>query len=690
MSLNIRQRLPLFICILLLVIISIFATTSFVGIKHASLNIGEQRLIEGTNQLSSLLVSSVRSIKSNNYSVANWPAVKSFLSTDGKDSATARHLRDLLTVDSNTVATIVLSKDGRLLLSSARNGKAVFFEADSLVRKIINTSHDSTYVGKFYYIKDSVYYPSISPVSNEGAIVGYFLQWRLLNNSRQTLSQISQLLGDDSRLLLGNKDGSLWTDIVSVVSKPEVDTSSATKIYKYKNNENEALLGRMKEVPNSSWIIAVEIPEKKILEPAHKVLTWIILAGLIILAIGIFVAWQMSRKISEPLVQLTSASTAIASGHYPASIVQTDRLDELGKLARAFNAMSTKVQKSQQTLESEAAKYRMLFEKNPMPMWIVSKQTNMIIDVNEAAIRHYGYSREEFLNLKAASLRPDEDLDKYLDYFNNYSTGPTKTGVWKHKRKDGVIILVDVYADDILYKKEPARFVLVNDITERIKSEEEIIRYQVNKQKLITEVTIEAQEKEREEIGKELHDNINQILASVKLHLELAKADPKQFPEAIENSYDHVNLAITEIRQLSKQLVMPSLEDSLVNVIREFIEDIERLTDISFTFLHVDFNEYLLDEKAKVMIYRILQEQVNNILKHADATRVKVVMETKGNSFSLTITDNGRGFDPGIRARGIGLRNIENRVRMYNGTSEVTSEPGDGTTLKIVFPLGEG
>jgi signal transduction histidine kinase len=81
---------------------------------------------------------------------------------------------------------------------------------------------------------------------------------------------------------------------------------------------------------------------------------------------------------------------------------------------------------------------------------------------------------------------------------------------------------------------------------------------------------------------------------------------------------------------------------------------------------------------------------VNNILKHADATRVKVVMETKGNSFYLTITDNGRGFDPGIRARGIGLRNIENRVRMYNGTSEVTSEPGDGTTLKIVFPLGEG
>jgi two-component system sensor histidine kinase UhpB len=203
----------------------------------------------------------------------------------------------------------------------------------------------------------------------------------------------------------------------------------------------------------------------------------------------------------------------------------------------------------------------------------------------------------------------------------------------------------------------------------------------------MTEVAIEAQEKEREEIGKELHDNVNQILASIKLHLELARNSPEGFPEAITNSYEYVNLAIKEIRHLSKSLVRPSLEYSLVMVISELLKETETLTGLNIDFNYQHFNEKLLTENSELMLYRILQEQLNNIIKHARATEVNIQLFNTEESCIMNITDNGVGFDTTEKAKGIGLRNIENRVRFYKGICKITSQPGMGTSLRLSFPL---
>ena len=185
-------------------------------------------------------------------------------------------------------------------------------------------------------------------------------------------------------------------------------------------------------------------------------------------------------------------------------------------------------------------------------MWLLAKDTLEVIDVNEAAMKHYGYSKEEFLKLNSRNLRPQEDVKKYLDAVAHLSLkGEATRGIWRHKKKDGTVIMVDIMENDIPYDGESARLVLANDITEKLKAEAELVRHRVMEQKLISEVTIQAREKEREELGKELHDNINQILASTKLYLEMAKGgNIDLLPKAIDKSHENINLAISEIQKL--------------------------------------------------------------------------------------------------------------------------------------------
>ncbi|MEJ0103596.1 MAG: PAS domain S-box protein [Bacteroidota bacterium] len=178
--------------------------------------------------------------------------------------------------------------------------------------------------------------------------------------------------------------------------------------------------------------------------------------------------------------------------------------------------------KAEDTLRASERKYKLLFDHNPLPMWMISKSTLEIIAVNEAAVSHYGYTREEFLHMNSRDLRPAEDAEQMMTAIRQDYTASKNLGVWRHLKKDGTIILVDVVAHDVLLEGNMVRLILGNDVTERLRSEEAMAKQQVMQQHLITETSIRAQEKEREEIGKELHDNINQLLATAVLFMDFA------------------------------------------------------------------------------------------------------------------------------------------------------------------------
>jgi PAS domain S-box-containing protein len=622
------------------------------------------------------------------HTIGNQSAVKRYLLSNGTDSIKeVSKLIEELRKDSLNVQVEIRNADKIPVFNSTRKGVLLDENLDPALLIFSKEKPDSGKVGKFLKIDSLIYYPTVATITDQTRLIGYIVRWRQLTATSKAVDQLSQLLGTGAKLYIGNADGTLWTDMIRSVPAPPINQSDKNPVTEYSTEKNVPVIASMLPIANSKWLVVVELSKKKIMEQADQTLYWLIITGGILLIAGIFAAWLMSRKISGPLRNLTAATGDIFEGNYT-SLAESNRYDELGKLARAFNLMASKVKSSQQMLEDEARKYRLLFEKSPMPMWIISKSTLDVIDVNDAAANHYGYPKAEFLKLNAKDLRPEEDVEKYLDHLRNERKGTTRSGIWRHKKKDGAIIMVDIVADDIIYRDEPARLILANDVTEKLKAEAELSRQFFLRQKLITETTIQAQEKEREEIGKELHDNINQVLAAAKLYLEVVlSGNPDLQKEATRKGYENVILAISEIRQLSKQLVPPVLEETLSNTLKDLVSEIQIASGILIRVEMEEFEEDQVNENIKLVLYRIVQEQVNNIVKHARAKNVRIKIETKFGEASLIIADDGIGFDANKKSKGIGLRNMASRVKFYNGSLNIESQPGNGCTLEVCIPL---
>ncbi len=237
----------------------------------------------------------------------------------------------------------------------------------------------------------------------------------------------------------------------------------------------------------------------------------------------------------------------------------------------------------------------------------------------------------------------------------------------------------------------PTRFVgSMQDITERKKMEKKLIKNEINKEKLIAQAVIDAQEKERAEIGKELHDNVNQILSTAKLYLELAKTDVKQKDELIKRSADNIFNAINEIRNISKALVPPSVKDlGLIDSVKDLVESLRMTGALQVKFLYKGDLEKIISDKQKLMLFRIIQEQVNNVLKHAEASELSIEIKIHEKSITLSITDNGKGFRlENVKfKKGVGLSNIESRAHLFNGKVTISSSPGNGCKLFIQVPI---
>lgn len=138
------------------------------------------------------------------------------------------------------------------------------------------------------------------------------------------------------------------------------------------------------------------------------------------------------------------------------------------------SSLKQRVIERTEELQASENKYRSLFESNPMPLWVLEMPSLKFIDVNESAISHYGYSRQEFLSMDAYQIWPDNEKERFKNFDRLSSRGTLKTGVWKHLKKDGSIIYVEINSHEITINNKRARLVLSNDITDRKKAEERL------------------------------------------------------------------------------------------------------------------------------------------------------------------------------------------------------------------------
>jgi len=228
----------------------------------------------------------------------------------------------------------------------------------------------------------------------------------------------------------------------------------------------------------------------------------------------------------------------------------------------------------------------------------------------------------------------------------------------------------------------------VKNALDKSRAEAELAIQRDQQQKLIIETSIQVQEKEREEIGKELHDNINQILAAAKLYLDLGIQEEEDRVEALLNCYRNLNLAMEEIRQLSQSLVAPSLGGiGLDQALLKLTDNFPLSASLQLTLDTSSYQDDIADENIKLTCYRITQVQLNNIVKHARAKKATIQLSKTADRLELTIQDDGIGFNTAKNTAGIGLRNIKNRVGFYNGSVRIDSEPGKGCKLTVAIPL---
>ena len=216
--------------------------------------------------------------------------------------------------------------------------------------------------------------------------------------------------------------------------------------------------------------------------------------------------------------------------------------------------------------------------------------------------------------------------------------------------------------------------------------EMQLLNEQKRYQRKLTRQIIHAQEREREAIGHELHDNVNQILTTVKLFLEMARHHEDLREELLPKSIEHIQECIHEIRNLSHELSAPTLGTrSLVDSIKALVDTIESSCRFKVFFSHHNYRTAL--EKDKMLaIYRILQEQLNNIIKHANATEIYICLSQAEGETRFVVKDNGCGFDTNKTGGGIGFNNMRSRAKVFGGKMQVYSAPGKGCEVRIAIP----
>ncbi|HVZ55751.1 MAG TPA: PAS domain-containing protein [Chitinophagaceae bacterium] len=281
--------------------------------------------------------------------------------------------------------------------------------------------------------------------------------------------------------------------------------------------------------------------------------------------------------------------------------------------------------------------------------------------------------RERFYAFRTAAIRDSTPLNLDVRYRN--AAGELR---WAHlhsqprRREDGLIVW------DGLFK----------DITDRKELEAQVVRQQTFTHRLITETTIQEQEREKSLISYHLNEDINQILASVKIHLEMAKRHELKKEELLQSSYEELIQAIGKIKLLYASIDAPSFADlGFYQTIEILLDKTQLTTGLQIQFIYEIPENTPIPDPLMLILYRIIQEQLDNIARHAGTERVVVHIHAEDGRLHLSVLDPADSLagDPGNW--GIGLKRLQGRIEFYGGTMQLSCGAGEGCLLEVQVPL---
>lgn len=345
-------------------------------------------------------------------------------------------------------------------------------------------------------------------------------------------------------------------------------------------------------------------------------------------------------------------------------------------------------------LKESEEKYRYLFNNSPALIIIWNIKTFRILEVNDVAVTLYGYTREEFLNLTVLDLRPVEDYHLLKDFAETILTSPTdnERRTWRHLKKGGEMMYMDIASHRIDYDGGKAVLSLGKDITEQTlaavqlkETYEDIRRLNAHLQSI--------REEERTSISREIHDELGQLLTGLKMDTSwlVRKIDPAEndLHQKLTEMIALIDNTVKTVRRIASDLRPSILDDlGLIAALEWQSTEFQKRTGIHCSFV-APTNEVHLDKDLNTGIFRIFQEALTNVMRHAQATDVTAYLQQTDNSVSISIHDNGVGFDiTDVRTKKtLGFTGMRERAHMMGGLLTVESNKGTGTIVTLNITL---
>ncbi len=384
--------------------------------------------------------------------------------------------------------------------------------------------------------------------------------------------------------------------------------------------------------------------------------------------------------------------TGSVSEEFAAAIIKEGADDYILKdrLVRLPAAIDAAVKKHRQEAEKRRA-LEQLVESEEQYRSLVSRITDAFISLDN----NWCYT---FLNRQAGELIQKDPVwligKNVWEVFPDTIGSATYNAFHQAMNEQRYISNIDYYEpldlwqENHIYPSPNGISVFIRNITEKKRLERELQRKEREAQMALIAATVEGQEKERNAIAIELHDNVNQILAGTNVLLSIIRDNPMRAPELAGTCLENIRTAVEENRKIAHELVTPDLETiSLQLQIERLCQHMFGASGIQYV-IKSDMPELeRIPKNQSLALYRIMQEQCTNILKYSKATAVYIEFTRKDDQLLLVIQDNGKGADLNGIKQGIGLRNMRARLSVFGGSLQVHTAKDEGFRLEMQLPL---